>query len=114
MEDILDIPVTSLDPNRNPNFQRAVEELYHAHGKSPVYSGFYHSNFQLRYIQMTENCIHITDDFWTYTPDDFSKKIPLKDHFNGIICAWQPNAQKNCLKNFLNLLPDQGSSSQDM
>ena len=103
--DILGKEVIILDPEYNPNFLISLQELYHTYGDSPKIGGVYKSNFQLRYAQMTQDCIHITDDFWAFSEDDFSKKIPLKDHFNGIICAWNPNNSKSCLDLFLNIIP---------
>ncbi|MCU6762736.1 HTH-type transcriptional activator CmpR [uncultured Roseburia sp.] len=105
MEDIINKKVTALDPESNPNFLHSLRELYAQYGKEPVLGQLYRSNFQIRYAQMTQDCIHITDDFWSYTPDTVSRKIPLMGHFNGIICAWNPEISKASLKNFLGFIP---------
>lgn len=104
MEEIMDKSVTALDPDTNPNFVRSLKELYAEYGREPKLGRMYKSNFQIRYSQIDEDCIHITDDFWSYHADNFSKKIPLKGHFNGVICTWIPHSSKKCLKQFLDII----------
>jgi hypothetical protein len=53
---------------------------------------------------MTESIIHITDDFWEYYPDGFSRKIPLNGHHNGIICVWNKTLNKPAVNKFLKLI----------
>lgn len=104
MEEIMEKSVTALDPDTNPNFVRSLKELYAEYGRKPKLGQMYKSNFQIRYAQIGEDCIHITDDFWSYHEDNFSKKIPLKGHFNGVICTWDPHSSKKCLKQFLDII----------
>ncbi len=104
MSDILDKPVIILDPSVNPAFLRSLKKLYRAYNHEPNCVGYYRSNFQVRYAQLHEDCIHVTDDFWAYTPDEISRKIPLKNHYNGMICVWNRPVQKKSLKYFLDMI----------
>lgn len=104
MEDILEERLVALSPKTNPNFLRSIQELFGAYGREPQICRFYKSNFQIRYAAAMQDAIHITDDFWAYSSNEYSRKISLKDHYNGIICAWSASSSKACLGEFLGVI----------
>lgn len=110
LSDITEYPITGLHPDTNPNFLRAVRKLYHYVDAEPVIGDLYRSNFQLRYAQMTVNSIHITDNFWNYQPDGFSKKIPLHGYANGIICVWDKHTENKQVQKFAAQFPDKNAA----
>lgn len=104
--DIINMDIISLDPNYTPNYLRFVEDLYRPYNIKPRILAFYKTNFQIQSAQYLKESLHITDDFWTYIPNQINKKIPLKGHYNGIICAWDKKSTKDSLKNFIQMLPN--------
>lgn len=108
MDDIIDKPITALDPTVNPNFLYAIHELYRPYNAEPIVGSLYKSNFKIRYAQVIDSSIHITDNFWDYHSDGTSVKIPLEDHFNGIICVWNKTDQKSAALRLINLIKSFG------
>lgn len=110
LSDIAEYPITGIHPDTNPNFLKAIRKLYHYIDAEPVIGNLYRSNFQIRYAQMKVDSIHITDNFWNYQPDDFSRKIPLHGYANGIICVWDKYTANKQVQKFTACFPDKNAA----
>lgn len=103
-DDIRDIPISTLDPAINPNFLKDVRALYRKYDAEPIIGATYQSNFQIQHAQIMSATIHITDNFWECHMDKFSRKLPLKDEKNGLICVWKKVNKKPELEAFLKVI----------
>lgn len=46
----------------------------------------------------------MVDDYFAFPTRNDIVQIPLVDQKNGIICAWNPNNQKESLQKFIRML----------
>lgn len=110
LSEIKEYPITGIHPDTNPNFLRAIRKLYHCIDAKPIIGNLYRSDFQIRFEQMKVYSIHITDNFWNYQPDGYSKKIPLRGYANGIICVWNKYTTNKHIQIFVAQFPDKDAS----
>lgn len=65
------------------------------------------SAYDVQYFAVTKDVVRLVDNYFDDSSDEMNvKKIKIKDQFGGVICVWNPENPKACLRDFLELLPE--------
>lgn len=103
--DILYEEFLTLEHDRKGCHQRDLEERFAPYHIVPNIVSHYKNAYEIKYLFRTgSSAMLIADDYFDFPDTAGIVRIPITDQKNGIICAWNPNNQKESLKNFLNML----------
>jgi DNA-binding transcriptional LysR family regulator len=104
MEDIKDETFVELDPDIRPDYQRDLNELFERYGYKPKIGKIYKNAYSLRLVYNMTDGLLLTDRYMDFNESISIKKIPLKDHYNGIICSWNPKIRTPYTLKFIDSL----------
>ena len=76
--------------------------IYHV---EPKIRSRYKNAYEIQYLFRKDNSVILmVDDYFAFPTRNDIVQIPLVDQKNGIICAWNPNNQKESLQKFIRML----------
>lgn len=105
MGDILYEEFVILEHGHKGSHQEDLEERFLPYHVRPKIKFRYKNAYEIQYLFRKDNSVILmTDDYFAFPSRDDIVQIPLTDQKNGIICAWNPNNQKDSLQKFIGAL----------
>ena len=81
--------------------QEDLEERFQPYHVEPKIRSRYKNAYEIQYLFRKDNSVILmVDDYFAFPTRNDIVQIPLVDQKNGIICAWNPNNQKESLQKF--------------
>lgn len=105
MGDIIYEEFVTLEHGQKGSYQEDLEERFQPYHVQPKIKFSYKNAYEIQYLFRKDNSvILLVDDYFAFPSRDDIVQIPLIDQKNGIICAWNPNNQKESLQKFISML----------
>ena len=105
MGDIIYEEFVILEHGKKGSHQEDLEERFKPYHVEPKIRYRYKNAYEIQYLFRKDNSVILmTDDSFAFPIRDDIVQIPLVDQKNGIICAWNPNNQKESLQKFIRML----------
>ena len=105
MGDIIYEEFVVLEHGKKGSHQEDLEDRFKPYHVEPKIRCRYKNAYEIQYLfRKDKSVILMTDDYFAFPIRDDIVQIPLVDQKNGIICAWNPNNQKESLQKFIRML----------
>lgn len=103
VKDILQDEFINLNGKTTGNYERDLCERFEKYNAVPKIRHT-HRNSERKVFFKPSNELLFVDSFYKYESDKDTVNIPVKDEYNGIICAWNGYKRNKVLGNFLDLI----------
>lgn len=104
VKDILTEEFVNLNGRTSGNYERDLCERFEKYNAVPrikhAYNGRYLNN---TYFESSRELLFV-DYFYIYGAGNNTVKVPVKDEYNGIICAWNNRRDSMAVEQFLNFI----------
>ena len=107
LSDFKNYGLVILDEAHNPNYIRDIQELFAPAGFMPRISRAMNNPYTIKASSRSLKDIIIVDAYFDFPPGTPLVRVPIRDHFNGIIYAWDPENTSRALQRFLDFLDTQ-------
>ena len=105
MGDIIYEEFVKLEHGKKGSHQEDLEERFQPYHVEPKIRSRYKNAYEIQYLFRKDNSVILmVDDYFAFPTRNDIVQIPLVDQKNGIICAWNPNNQKESLQKFIRML----------
>ena len=105
MGDIIYEEFVTLEHGKKGSHQEDLEERFQPYHVEPKIRSRYKNAYEIQYLFRKDNSVILmVDDYFAFPTRNDIVQIPLVDQKNGIICAWNPNNQKESLQKFIRML----------
>ena len=105
MGDIIYEEFVTLEHGKKGSHQEDLEERFQPYHVEPKIRSRYKNAYEIHYLFRKDNSVILmVDDYFAFPTRNDIVQIPLVDQKNGIICAWNPNNQKESLQKFIRML----------
>ena len=103
MGDIIYEEFVTLEHGKKGSHQEDLEERFQPYHVEPKIRSRYKNAYEIQF-RKDNSVILMVDDYFAFPTRNDIVQIPLVDQKNGIICAWNPNNQKESLQKFIRML----------
>ena len=108
--DIIYEEFVTLEHGKKGSYQEDLEERFKPYHVEPKIRNRYKNAYEIQYLFRKDNSVILmVDDYFAFPTRKDIVQIPLVDQKNGIICAWNPNNQKESLQKFIRMLRPTGN-----
>ncbi len=105
MGDIIYEEFVTLEHGKKGYPSGGLEERFQPYHVEPKIRSRYKNAYEIQYLFRKDNSVILmVDDYFAFPTRNDIVQIPLVDQKNGIICAWNPNNQKESLQKFIRML----------
>lgn len=104
LADLKNYGLVILDEAHNPNYIKDINELFSGEDFKPKITKSIKNAYTIIASKRDIKDIIIADAYFDFAPSSSTVRIPVKDHFNGIICAYHRKNTSDALKKFLNIV----------
>lgn len=103
--DILYEDFVTLEHGTKGSHERDLEERFAPYHVKPKVVSHYKNAYEIKYLfRSGSSALILTDAYFDHPDTPGIIRLPVKDQVNGIICAWNPNNQKDSLQKFVRML----------
>lgn len=103
--DILYEDFVTLEHGTKGSHERDLEERFAPYHVTPRVVSHYKNAYEIKYLfRSVSSALVFTDAYFDFPETPKVVRVPVEDQKNGIICAWNPNNQKDSLQKFLRSL----------
>lgn len=104
MKDILIGEFLNLNSKKPGNYEKDLYERFRKYNVRPRVKNPYTREYVRRSLLENAYEMLFIDDYYIYGNDTDTVKIPVKDEYNGVICAWSRQNNNAATKKLLDIL----------